>query len=293
MSEATGEIREKVQQLVPQFLFIRCPKCKRVRKFQNLHVEIHTDEKRGRIGTVVGNCGKCGEESRESIHTEEERSKLAARSIRYHEREQRRLQKKQQQAQEKKSNMALKIAKKKTAKAEKATTKNRKVAAEKSTKSSKKTAASDSGERTSHWVRKEGQPNGTQTLAMIFAGGPWTIEEAQKRHDQMAKKGMIARRLKPIGTIDGTWLTKRPNGINVDGKKYEAYRSLNADGEDVFTVPDLPDPLVSGAKKLKTKESGDKLMLGKMVLVKDVKELKGEKPAAKKSEAKATKKSKK
>jgi hypothetical protein len=277
MSQATDNDKQQIQRLVPQFLYLWCAHCKKFRKFTELKVEIVTDTKRGRIGTVVGNCGKCGRESRESIQDEVERAKMARRTIRFVER----ANKRQLTQKEQNPTMALKVGKK-SKKTEKVTsaTKNRKVEKATPAKASKKTAAA-SAERESHWERKEGQPNGTATLAMIFAGGAYTIEEAQKRHDQMAKKGLIAKRTKPLGTIDGTWLTKRPNGVNVNGTKHEAYRGLNEDGEDVFSVPTLADPLVPGSKAVKTKESNGKLMLGKIVLVKDVKELKGEKPSKK------------
>lgn len=290
MSEATDELSQRVQQLVPQFLFFRCDACKRFRKFTNLRLELITHEERGRIGTVIGTCGKCGKESRESIHTEEERVNLANRTTRYYQREQRKQQKQQElrelktKKKEKKPTMALKV-KKNTKKSSAA--KAKAPATKKSTVKASAKKSESTTERGSHWDRKEGQPNGTQTLALIFAGGPWTIEEAQKRHDQLAKKGAIARRLKPIGTIDGTWLTKRPNGVNYNGKKHEAYRGVNADGEDVFTVPSIPDPLASGSKALRVSEKGDKLFIGKTQIVKDVKELKGasekKAPAAKKS----------
>ena len=254
---------------VPQFLYFKCDVCKRYKQIARLRPEIakvgpHKGERQ-----VVGYCTKCGKEIATSINTQQERDELVQRSIYYWQKDQNdqkaSIQKREQRGNSKGSSKKMPkttvVKKIKTTAASKAPVQT-KVASKGATK------ASANGLRTHVWDIPEGAANGTVTLAMIAAGGPWTVEELNERHDALAKTGKTARRTRPLTTSDFTWLVKHGE-VKVGDAEHQAYRGRNADDDDVFTVPTLADPLKKGSRAGKITKSGSKMIFNGITITKD------------------------
>ncbi len=201
--------------------------------------------------TIFGKCRRCGKEVRESIQVRSELVQIAQRSERYYERAQRKRTRRSEELE--KLTMAKKRRKDKKASKDEETTTTKKRA--KSSKKSSKTAT-----RERHWDRPEGAPNGTQTMMIIMAGGPHTLEELQERHDRLAKSKKISRRLDPLTTIDFTW--KNLDEVVIDDVTHVRYVGFDDDGDFVFSVPTIKDPLKKNAKVLKLRKRGGKLFIG-------------------------------
>lgn len=261
MLEVDEEIRQAVQADIPKFLYLHCISCLRYVRIEELNAEIAKSGPLKGNKTVFGNCRRCGEEVRESIHTRAELMTIAKRSERYYQQAQK---KRNERKEEKKKIMAKKSkkSKEKEEKEEEKTTsgsskKNKKENKNKNKKEKEKKAG---GTRQSSWDKSTADGvNGMQSLMLTISGGPWTLGEAQERHDALAKKGKIWHRTTPLVTTDFTWL--KLNEVDFDGKGHVRLVGVNEEDEIVFSVPTLPDALKQKAKALKTRKKGDKVIV--------------------------------
>lgn len=281
---------------VPQFLYLKCEKCKRYKRVSRLRAEIAKSGPLEGKRLVVGNCSKCGEEVSSSINTQAERDQLVQRSVYYWQKDKRELDKKLAKSERKvlKRKMPKNSTKAKTTAVKNKTKKGaEKVAATKGARKAMEAATS----RPRVWERPEGAADGKTTLAAIMAGGPWTVEEMQDRHDKLAKTGKYSVRGRDLVTSDYTWMVKQDK-IEVDGVEHQAYRGRNRADEEVFSVPTLADPLVKGSKPGKLSKAGGKITFNGIDLTKDkapaaVKRAPATTKTTTKSSAKAEKKTKK
>lgn len=247
---------------IPKFLYLHCDQCLRYGKIDELTSEITQDGLFKGRKTIIGKCRRCGEECRESIHTQAELLAVAKRSVKYFER----AEKKRKKRKEKKLVMA-----KKSKKRDK--TKKSKKSSAKTEKAEKKTSKKKSSGRTheSHWKKLDGV-NGVTSLMLCIAGGPHTLEEAQARHDKLAKKKLISERVPPLTTTDFTWA--QLNEVEIDGKKHVRLVGFDSNEEFVFSVPSLPDPLKKNAKAIKARKKGGKFIVNGITMAQTRKLLK-------------------
>lgn len=254
---------------IPSFLFFKCDTCKTYKRAARLRKEV------GKTGAlegkqiVIGYCTKCGNEVSASTNTEKERDTLAARSVYYWQKEQAAAAQKRIAIDSKgsKKKMPKDKTAKNAAKAAKTTAAKGKTKGVATTKGAA-AAKTSSGERPRVWTRPDGAADGKTTLAMIMAGGPWTVAELRERHDKLAKTGKTSVRGRDLVTSDFSWMVNQEK-IEIGEAEHQAYRGKNGDDEVVFTVPTLADPLVKGAKAGKVTNKNGKITFGGVTLTKD------------------------
>lgn len=255
---------------IPRFLYLHCDQCLRYGKIEELTSEIAQEDPFKGRKIIIGICRRCGEECRESIHTRAELLAVAKRSVKYFEQ----AEKKRKKRKEKKLVMVKKSKKRdknKKVKSPDESEKKKKKGSKKS-KSSKSSKSSSGRTHESHWKKLDGV-NGVTSLMMCIAGGPYTLEEAQERHDRLAKKKLISERVPPLTTTDFTWA--QLNEVEIDGKKHGRLVGFNDDEEFVFSVPSLPDPLKKNAKAIKARKKGGKFIVNGVTMAQTRKALKG------------------
>ncbi len=258
MPETDEEIRQAVQADIPRFLYLHCNSCLRYVRIEELNAEIAKSGPLKGNKTVYGNCRRCGEEVRESIHTRAELVTIAKRSEQYYQQAQKKRNKRKE---DKKRIMAKKDKKSKRSKS-----KDKEKIASKSSKKEKKNKKATATTRQSAWDKDTGAEgiNGMQSLMVTMSGGPHTLEELQERHDALAKKGVIWHRTQPVVATDFTW--NKLDEVEYDGKTHVRLVGFNDDDEFVFSVPTIPDAMKKKAKALKTRKKGGKIIVGDVTM---------------------------
>lgn len=260
MQDSDEEIRRAVQADIPKFLYLHCNGCLRFVRVEELSAEIAQSGPLKGNKTVYGNCRRCGEEVRESIHTRAELVTVAKRSERYYQQAQKKRNKRKE---EKNTIMAKKDKKDKKSKRSKDKTKDK--VASKSSKKEKKSKKAAATTRQSSWDKSTAEGiNGMQSLMVTMSGGPWTLAELQERHDALAKKGVVWHRTQPLVATDFTWT--KLDEVEYDGKAHVRLVGFNDDEEFVFSVPTIPDAMKKKAKVLKTRKKGGKVVVGDITM---------------------------
>ncbi len=257
MPDADEEVRQAVQADIPKFLYLHCISCLRYVRIEELNAEIAKSGPLKGNKTVYGNCRRCGEEVRESIHTRAELVTIAKRSEQYY--------KQAQKKRTKRKEDRKRIMAKKDKKSKRSKSKDKEKTTNKSSKKEKKSKKAAATTRQSAWDKSTAEGiNGMQSLMVTMSGGPWTLEELQERHNALAKKGLVWHRTQPLVATDFTW--NKLDEVDFDGKKHSRLVGFNDDEEFVFSVPTIPDAMKKNAKALKTRKKGGKIIVGDVTM---------------------------